>query len=766
MTIYVPPTGDRALDLVLEQLASNVGNISANTANIVTYNTDGSISAGNTIIGYRDRFMYVLFADDVYGTNASTSPVGRTYYGIVNTNDVVAPTSPLSYSYTKISGGFGTTKNLYYKTTGGRNIQWFVGTAPPNSDWVIQPNTLVYNPVDLDAITVVSGTPGANGYSYYSASVFQTSNTVPVAPTGGTFTFSTSTLVPPAGWSKDVPNANINVYQTSYLFNTNSGDVVTAGTWSAPSAVYRLGANGANGSNGFTTTVGVVYQANTLTPLAISSPGYYDFANTRLIAPTGWSNAIPNNPSNTTIWSSQASFVTANNLANVANTTPWTTPALTFQSGGVGAPGTRGFIPLAYVITSGDPTLYSQAQYTFDFSASRTNTIPPIGTGYAPIAGDTAQFAGLGKSIVKSFDGTNWVTAVGQVIDGSLIVTGTVTAAQMNTNSIYALTMRGGSVVGYNDTSNVGFWLDAGTGSALFTGNVIIGDTLTIGNLVTSASGIPRLAANTVGGGNIIAGSITATQIAAGTITADKLAANVLSTGNIVSFNATLGDVNSPGYWLQYTTGDVRFGGNVSIGANLNVTGLINGGVLSANTVSRDNFIEGTLPGSTGAGTVPQSVSAGPGTANWDGLDSSGSLNIYWKKVAYYEFTFPTNVPVGTSKGYSFNFTADFVGTNWVPSGTSGFPGFTFGFNGAAYPGTTAFKAGNPGTQTLFTKNYWGSTSFNGKVSQSFTFPTSASDWSTTATNYIGVWLTALPSNLVSGGTFDLTNITLTVTPI
>jgi hypothetical protein len=710
MTIYVPPTGDRALDLVLEQLASNIGNITANVANIVTYNTDGSISAGDTIIGYRDRYMYVLFADDVYGTNASTSPVGRSYYGIVNTNELTAPTNPLSYSYTKISGGFGTTKNLYYKTAGGRNIQWFVGTAPPSADWVIQPNTTVYNSIDLDTITVVSGTPGANGYSVFAASVFQAGNTAPAAPTGGTYTFSTSTLVPPAGWFANVPNADISVYECGYLFSTDIGDTVTAGLWSNPSAVFRIGAdgangtngidgangiNGANGSNGFTTTVGVVYQANTLTPLAISSQGFYDFGNTRLTAPTGWSNVIPNNTTNTTVWSSQASFVTSNSLANIANTTPWTTPALTFQSGGVGAPGTRGFIPLAYVITTGDPTLYTNAQYTNDFSASRTNTVPPIGTGYAPIAGDTAQFAGLGKSIVKSFDGTNWVTAPGQVIDGSLIITGTVTAAQINTNSVYALTLRGGSVTGPTDTGNVGYWIDAGTGSALFTGNVAIGNNLTIGNLVTSASGTPRLAANTVGGANIINNSITATQIApatitaaqiatntitaaqiatttitatqiatntitaaqiaastitagqiasgtitatqiatdtitagqiaantitageiaantitaakiaantitaaqiaantitanqiaVGTITADKLAANVLSVGNIVSFNATIGNTSSPGYWLQYTTGDAHFFGNVTIGSNLTIQGVLSNGVINTNAL-------------------------------------------------------------------------------------------------------------------------------------------------------------------------------------
>jgi hypothetical protein len=511
MTIYVPPTGSQSLDLVLEQLASNVGNITASTANIVTYEGNGAISAGGTIIGYRDRYMYVLFADDVYGSNMSPSPVGRSYYAIVNTNNVVAPTNPLSYSYTQVSGGFGTTKNLYYKTTGGRNIQWYVGTIAPNSEWLIQPNTTAYNLIDLDVITGVSGADGSNGYSVFNASVFQTSNTVPVAPSGGTYTFSTSTLTAPAGWSTNVPNANVNVYQTSYLFSSNSTDTVTAGTWSSPSAVFRIGSNGAAGANGTTTTVGVVYQANTLTPLAISSQGFYDFANTRLIAPSGWSNVIPNNPSNTTIWSSQASFSTSNALANIANTTSWTTPALTFQSGGVGPAGTRGFVPLAYVITSGDPTLYSQAQFTNDFSASRTSTIPPIGTGYAPIAGDTAQFAGLGKSVVKSYNGTQWVDAVGTVIDGSLIVTGTITAAQLNTNSIYALTVRGGGVNGPNDTSNVGYWLDAGTGSSLFTGNTIIGNNLTVGN-------------NTRIGGNL---NVT------GLITSGSLNSNTVSTTTV-----------------------------------------------------------------------------------------------------------------------------------------------------------------------------------------------------------------------------------------
>jgi hypothetical protein len=284
------------------------------------------------------------------------------------------------------------------------------------------------------------------------------------------------------------------------------------------------------------------------------------------------------------------------------------------------------------------------------------------------------------------------------------------------------------------------------------------------------------LAANTVGGGNIIAGSITATQIAAGTITAtqiaagtitaDKLAANVFSVGNIVSFNATLGDFNSPGYWLQYTTGDVRFGGNVSIGANLNVTGLINGSVLSPNTVSRNNFIPGTLPGSTGVGTVPSSILVGPGTANWDGLDSSSATNIYWKTVGYYEFTFPQNVPPASTVGYSINFTADVVGINLSASATSGFPGLLFGYNGINRPNDTTYKAAGPGTVAIYNKNWWGATSINEKAGVGFQWVTNSTNWSATGKNYIEVWLTSTPSALATNGTISLTNINFTVTPL
>jgi hypothetical protein len=513
--IFVPDTGDRQLNLVLEQLASNVGNVTATTANTVVYNTDGSYSAAGTILGYRNRWMYVIFSSDGYGTNATPLATNKGYYGISNTVEEIFPTNELSYSYKQVSGGFGTDKSLYYKTTGGRNIQWQVGTTAPGGDWVAVPNTATeYVAIDLDTVTVASGASGADGYSSYQASIYKTATTTPTTPTGGSYTFSTKTLVTPSGWYSNVPSAGTsNVYVSSFLFSSNVSDSITATTWSQPTAVFRNGTdgapgapgiNGTNGANGITSIVGIVYQANAVTPLAIGTTGTYDFSTATLTAPTGWSATIPSTSASTPVWSSMATFRTTDATATVSNTTSWTTPAMTFQSGSVGQAGTRGIIPMAYVITTVNPLILTSAQLTDAFAAARTNSSAPIGTGYQPIAGDTAQFShtGSGISVVKSYDGSNWINSVGQVINGSLLITGSVTSTTLKSNDVYALSMRGGSVISTTDTSNVGFFLDAGSGNALFTGDV------RVGNLIQNNA----LLANTVTTTTIVPSSVTDTS--------------------------------------------------------------------------------------------------------------------------------------------------------------------------------------------------------------------------------------------------------------
>lgn len=96
-----------------------------------------------------------------------------------------------------------------------------------------------------------------------------------------------------------------------------------------------------------------------------------------------------------------------------------------------------------------------------------------------------------------------------------------------------------------------------------------------------------------------IANSIVTTQsITPGAITANLLAANLVIARDIVSTNATLGDLTSAGYWFQANTGNARIGGNINIGnnltvgnnavigGNLTVAGLITSANLNANTVA------------------------------------------------------------------------------------------------------------------------------------------------------------------------------------
>lgn len=110
------------------------------------------------VTGYLYKYIYVKYADSFDGTvNFSNSPTGRLYYGIRNSDDSTESTNPADYLWSLVAGGFGTTKFLYYITTGGRQIQFAVATSTPNTGWIVDPATAI----DLDVIS------GANGPANY-----------------------------------------------------------------------------------------------------------------------------------------------------------------------------------------------------------------------------------------------------------------------------------------------------------------------------------------------------------------------------------------------------------------------------------------------------------------------------------------------------------------------------------------------------------------------------------------------------------------------
>ena len=130
-----------AVNYLLSNFSQNV------TADPVTGQITGPTGEG---VGYLYKYMYVKYSDSFDGTlNFSDTPTGRAYYGLRNNDSPTESTNPADYSWYQVTGGFGTTKFLYYLTTGGRQIQFSVSTSVPNSGWIQDSGAAI----DLDVTT-------------------------------------------------------------------------------------------------------------------------------------------------------------------------------------------------------------------------------------------------------------------------------------------------------------------------------------------------------------------------------------------------------------------------------------------------------------------------------------------------------------------------------------------------------------------------------------------------------------------------------------
>jgi hypothetical protein len=110
----------------------------------------GQIMSQGKIIGYLYKYMAVKYADSYDGSvNFSNSPTNKAYFGLRNNNDAAESTNPADYLWSKAAGGFGTTKFLWYITTGGRNIQFAIATAAPDVGWLQDTGASI----DLDVLT-------------------------------------------------------------------------------------------------------------------------------------------------------------------------------------------------------------------------------------------------------------------------------------------------------------------------------------------------------------------------------------------------------------------------------------------------------------------------------------------------------------------------------------------------------------------------------------------------------------------------------------
>lgn len=169
------PTQSEISDAVNYLLSNFSGSVSSDP------NTGVIVGSNNEIIGYLYRFLAIKYSDSYDGSvNFSDVPTGRLYYGLRNNNNASESSNPADYIWTKATGGFGSTKFVWYQTTGGRAIQLAVATAAPDTGWVQDSGASI----DLDIVTSANIPVIAESFvTYFTPPVMQVPRTgSPLAP--------------------------------------------------------------------------------------------------------------------------------------------------------------------------------------------------------------------------------------------------------------------------------------------------------------------------------------------------------------------------------------------------------------------------------------------------------------------------------------------------------------------------------------------------------------------------------------------------------
>jgi len=676
-----------SLNYALVNLGSGTGGTVANA--LIANTTTGEVtnSTSGAVISYLYQYINVRYATAPDGsTGFSTSPTNALYYGLRNSTSPTASTNPTDYIWYGATGGFGTTKFLFYTTYGGYQIQWFVGTAAPDNQYV---QTVNATPIDLAIITSTPTVPGTTAtvnpsvvnflqntdgtFTPSSAVITATFSNVQTTATAtvsanlfanGNVTISSITVDPSITVQADNNNSkavvvnfvatsgasaagqvNAQSFPVAVLNSSGGANIISSGnvvtTIATPATLivnYPQGQYVIQGNNGTYTppaVAGVVtltanvqaLRAGNIIAAGDQLAQYFtangNYAITSNVATQFNANALTFSSPYATIYNAYQDITysdsggTVNGIVSVAL-------LLNGSAGNIGPQGSRGPIPLAYVVTDADPTTASQTQLSSWFQASRTNTVPPIGMGLIQISGDTAQFffpnpssVFGGVTTVLTYNGTNWTPVTGQVVSGNVLYTGTVTADRLNVNDVYTLTVRSTNATVGSPTS-AGFWLTSDNGDARFAGNTFVGDKLIVGNnaviggnlsigVNTNVGANLRVGNNAQIGSNLNVGA-SSTIGANLTVGANAVIGTNLTVGANASIganltvgaNLTIGANLSVGANLRIGNNAVigsnlTVGNNAVIGGNLNVAGLITGGSLNADTVGTTQVVASAI---------------------------------------------------------------------------------------------------------------------------------------------------------------------------
>jgi hypothetical protein len=398
-------------------------------SNLIADNTTGIISGpSGVLVAYLYQYLAVKYADSFDGSvNFSNSPTNRQFYGLRNTNSSVESTDFADYIWYRAAGGFGTTKFLFYQTSGGRQVNFYVGTTAPDATYLQESGPAI----DLDFLTTTT----TIAYNSAMPSIFQwtSSSTPPARPTTtSTYTWATGAYTAPAGWSTTQP---VNTTPGSYLWAITIPLVVLSTTvtstldWTNTSYnIYVAGSNGATGSAGTTGANGLAaitaYRVQNQSTAAPATPSN----TTGPTAPAGWSLTAGSVTVGDVLWYSFGQYNSSSGTISgiPAGQTQWGTPTAASVFQDIRSDNWNGSNPPV----AGSPGTYGTAGYYIQRAS-----------------GDMFLNSIYGRGIAQ-FDGTN--SAGGQI--SAIVANGSGVQA----NGIYANAGSGGYGVYASGSAGVG----------------------------------------------------------------------------------------------------------------------------------------------------------------------------------------------------------------------------------------------------------------------------------------------------------------------
>jgi hypothetical protein len=401
------PSPSEVSDAINYLLANFGANLSADPDN-------GQITGpGGVVIAYLYRYLAVKYSDSFDGSsNFSDSPTNRQYYGLRNTDFSTESTNPADYIWRKVTGGFGTTKFLFYKTSGGRQVAFYVGTASPSTGYV----QAGVDSIDLDILTAT--TPLSDSFVAF----FQPSN-LQVARTGDPLTPSFTGINPAlyaingnstvdfvtAQTDSDVSFVN-NTWRIGGSSTTGNGSIsytnITIGSptdggsyavWPNPTAMAGTPATIAvpvrfknslgvvtqaapaqiqlifvdQGTDGDQNSTAYLYQWSISTPGNPSGTSTYTWAtgaSSSYTGGNGWQTTIPTNPGTPllVLWVASKRVTAAGGTST--STVDWTSGysvAGAGQNGDTGPPGSQSARPTVYQWAASIPSISGTSTYTW-----------------------------------------------------------------------------------------------------------------------------------------------------------------------------------------------------------------------------------------------------------------------------------------------------------------------------------------------------------------------------------------------------------------